>query len=289
MKGLELKQPTAHIEKVGRSSSSPRVKPFLKWAGGKSQLLPILRSNIPETFGSYFEPFLGGGALFFDQGCERAYLSDLNPELINCYEAVRNAPRKLLCELSKYSVSEEEFYRVRSLDPETLTAIERAARLIFLNKTCFNGLYRVNRQGKFNTPFGAHKSVRFVNEEELLAASTALQGAVLFCASYDEIVLERAQKGDFIYFDPPYLPVSVNSDFKRYTRNQFYEEDHVRLAEVFRVLDKRGCAVLLSNSFHPKVKELYRDYRLRTVSATRFINCKGGSRGEINELLITNY
>jgi DNA adenine methylase len=147
----------------------------------------------------------------------------------------------------------------------------------------------VNRHGQFNTPFGHHKRVRLADEENLLAVSVALQNAKLQCANYDDILLETARQGDFIYLDPPYLPVSVFSDFKRYTPTQFSEADHKRLAEVFRELDRRGCLLLLSNSFHPKTKKLYQGFRLKTVAAPRFINCKGGSRGEVKELLVMNY
>lgn len=278
--------PFSQTRTTGKSSRE--VKPFLKWAGGKSQLLPVLRTLVPRSFKRYFEPFLGGGALFFDLRCENATLSDSNEELMACYQVVQRAPSQLIAKLSRCSVDAEEFYRMRGLDPDALSELDRAVRFIYLNKTCFNGLYRVNRQGRFNTPFGACKNARLIDEENLYRVSSALQDAQLLCDDYGE-VLKRATRGDFVYLDPPYLPISEYSDFKRYTPAQFYESDHVRLAEVFRVLDKRGCAVLLSNSFHPKIKGLYRGYRQRTVSAARFINCKGGGRGEISELLITNY
>jgi DNA adenine methylase len=266
-----------------------RVKPFLKWAGGKTRLLSALRQSLPPRgFNRYFEPFVGGGAFFFDLSPNESFLSDSNPELINCYEVVRERPDELIDALSRFRVNESEFYRVRALEPEELPTITRAARLIYLNKTCYNGLYRVNKQGRFNTPYGRHSNVTLVNTGNLKAASKLLRRAKLFCGDY-QTVLEVAEKGDFVYLDPPYVPVGKFSDFKRYTKDQFYEADHELLAGVFQRLAVRGCFVLLSNSFNEKTSKLYAGFVQRTVQMPRFVNCKGEGRGHVEELLISNY
>ncbi len=282
-------RPSVYSESRTLLAEPLRARPFLKWAGGKKSLLPILRQLTPPRFSRYLEPFLGGGAMFFNLRPSVAVLSDANRELMNCYVVVRDQLAELIEELSNYQISEVEYYRVRALKPEDLSPAARAARLIYLNKACFNGLYRVNRTGQFNTPFGHYSNVRLVDEETLSAASVALKDTVLSCADYEMMLLEQARKGDFIYLDPPYLPVSASADFKRYTPIQFYEADHVRLAHIFRALDTRGCYVLLSNSYHQKIKEFYRAYRMTITHAPRFINCKGGNRGAVQELLVTNY
>ena len=240
------------------------------------------------AFKRYFEPFVGGGALYFDLGPTQAYLSDTNPELINCYNVVKESPEQLLSLLSTYAISKEEFYRIRKIDPETLPDVERAARLIYLNKTCYNGLYRVNKQGYFNTPFGGHKNPRLVDSNNLRRASRLLGNAAILCADYHEFLTKEAEAGDFIYFDPPYLPVGAYSDLKRYTRAFFYKEDHRKLAALFELLNQRGCLLLLSNSYHPEIMELYSKYEMQVVRAPRFINCKGSQRGVVNELIISN-
>lgn len=283
-----VKVDSKHLHEVA-SGQSTGIKPFLKWAGGKTQILPTIRRFIPTIFKRYFEPFVGGGALYFDLGPTQAYLSDTNPELINCYNVVKESPEQLLSLLSTYAVSEEEFYRIRKIDPETLPNVERAARLIYLNKTCYNGLYRVNKQGHFNTPFGGHKNPRLVDPDNLRKASKLLKEAAVFCADYYEVLTKEAEAGDFIYLDPPYLPVGAYSDFKRYTRAFFYKEDHRKLAALFELLDQRGCLLLLSNSYHPDIIELYGKYDRQVVRASRFINCKGSQRGAVNELIISNF
>ena len=265
------------------------ARPFVKWAGGKSQLLPILRKLIPTSFKRYFEPFLGGGALFFNLGPSSAILSDTNEELIHCYQVVKKSPRKLISMLSEFKVDEKEYYRIRALEPEKLSKIERSARFLYLNKTCYNGLYRVNKQGKFNTPFGYQKNVTLADQENLLKASDLLQSVEIRFADYWELLMANAGSGDFVYLDPPYLPVGKYSDFKRYTKSFFYEKDHEKLAFLFKVLDERGCKLLLSNSYHPTVERLYKRYPMQIVQASRFINCKGDKRGSVNELIISNF
>lgn len=288
MEAVQVVGPSSKSLGEAVDEQSTGVKPFLKWAGGKSQVLPTLRRFIPRVFKRYFEPFLGGGALYFDLGPAQACLSDANPELINCYNAVKEFSEELLSLLSTYSVSKDEFYRVRSIDPETLSDVERAARLIYLNKTCYNGLYRVNKKGQFNTPFGGHRNPRLVDPDNLRKVSKLLRNATILCADYYESLIKEAEAGDFIYLDPPYLPVGVYSDFKRYTRVFFYKEDHRKLAALFKLLDRRGCLLLLSNSYHPEIMELYSEYEMQVVTAPRFINCKGNQRGVVNELIISN-
>jgi DNA adenine methylase len=272
----------------GKEPKPIRIKPFLKWAGGKTRLLPALRESLPPRFNRYFEPFIGGGAFFFDLSPDDAILGDSNPELINCYQVVRKSPRNLIAELSKLRVKESEFYRLRELESVKLPPVVRAARLIYLNKTCYNGLYRVNRQGRFNTPYGRHSNVTLVDPENLMAASALLRRAQLLCADFTTI-LESAGKGDFIYLDPPYVPVGRFSDFKRYTKDQFYEADQERLARTFHELSAKGCFILLSNSFNEKTAKLYSKFLQRTVKMPRFVNCKGEGRGHVDELLISNY
>jgi DNA adenine methylase len=274
--------------KAVESLNPSRIKPFLKWAGGKTRLLAALRHSLPPRFNRYLEPFVGGGALFFDLSPTVAVLGDSNPELINCYEVVRDQLDELIKSISKLHVSGAEFYALRELDPDTLPAVTRAARLIYLNKTCYNGLYRVNKQGKFNTPYGRHSNVKLVDPANLRAASDCLKKAHLLCADF-EAVLKTAKKGDFVYLDPPYVPVGKFSDFKRYTKDQFYEADQERLAEQFRELAGNGCFVLLSNSFNEKTAKLYSKFLQRTVQMPRFVNCKGEGRGKVDELLISNY
>jgi DNA adenine methylase len=184
-------------------------------------------------------------------------------------------------------VTEREFYRIRALDPETLSPVERAARFIYLNKTCFNGLYRVNKKGQFNTPYGKSSRVSLVDANNLRATSRILRNARLLAKDYHAVLVE-ARKDDFVYLDPPYLPVGKFADFKRYTKKFFYEEDHRKLAEVFRTLARRGCFVLLSNSYNQTISELYSDFNQLVVEMPRFINCKGEGRGKVGELLISN-
>jgi DNA adenine methylase len=265
------------------------AKPFLKWAGGKGCLLSTLTEFVPANFNRYVEPFLGGGAFFFHLNPSKAFLSDANPELIHCFQIVQQRPLDLIDALSSYENTETEFYRVRNQNPRTLGQVNRAARFIFLNKTCFNGLYRVNKAGRFNTPYGNNPKARYADGETILAASGALANATLECSDFSTVANVHARKGDFYYFDPPYLPISEYSDFKRYTPNQFRESDHNHLAETFRRLDAMGCHVLLSNSYHPKIQKLYQGFKQVVVTAPRFINCKGTSRGHVKELLVMNF
>ncbi|HJP58880.1 MAG TPA: DNA adenine methylase [Gemmatimonadaceae bacterium] len=278
----------AQTDLFGSDSSSRGAEPFLKWAGGKRQLLPELRKRIPKSFGAYFEPFLGSGALFFALSPKSSFLSDANCELIAAYTAIRDRPTHVIKRLGHYRNTEADFNRVRSQEPNRLSLPERAARLIYLNRTCYNGLYRVNRKGQFNTPFGAYKNPTICNERVLLGASRALQGARLACADYKE-ALAGAKSGDFVYLDPPYVPVSQYSDFRRYHTVPFGTEEHERLRDIVDELARRGCYVMLSNSYTPFTVSLYKQWNVHRVEAKRLINKNPDGRRLITELLVTSY
>lgn len=277
----------------GRSKEATAATPFLKWAGGKSQLLKTFSSYYPPVFDRYCEPFIGGGAVFFDLAAGRgadfcATISDCNNELINCYIAVRDHLEELLEALKQHRNDKHHFYAVRAYDVSRLNSIDRAARLIYLNKTCFNGLYRVNRSGQFNVPFGKYKNPRIVDEVNLRSASRVLQHADILCSPFEN-TLSRSKAGDFVYLDPPYQPVSATANFTSYTAKSFGLQDQERLADFVGELDKRGCYVMVSNSDNEQIQQLYQRFNVHKVTATRAINCKGNLRGRINELLITNY
>lgn len=254
------------------------VKPILKWAGGKTQMLGDLLPKVPSSYGRYIEPFFGGGAMFFALQPEQAVIADSNPELINLYRQVANHVDDVICQLKKYENTQEMFYAVRGEDWIMLPEAEAAARTIFLNKTCFNGLYRVNKKGQFNVPFGKYKNPKICDEEGLKAASAALKKAEIVCGDYLLVLEHYAQPGDFVFLDPPYLPISEYSDFKRYTKEQFYEEDHVELAKMVKTLHERGCHVILTNSNHPLVHELYAPFTIDVIQTKRHISCNGSTR-----------
>ena len=254
------------------------VKPILKWAGGKSQLLPELLSRIPFGFDRYVEPFVGGAALFFALQPEHAIISDSNPELINLYQCVANDVEDVITRLKRYVNTEEAFYRVRAQDWRTLPAPEAAARMIYLNRTCFNGLYRVNRKGEFNVPYGRYSNPRICDQDNLRNASIVLKRAEILCMDYLTVLDERTQPGDFVFLDPPYLPIGEWGDFKRYTKEQFYEEDHRQLADAIHRLNARNVWAVLTNSNHPLVHELYADFPMVIVPTKRNISCRGQNR-----------
>ncbi|EGK61681.1 DNA adenine methylase [Centipeda periodontii DSM 2778] len=255
-----------------------KAKPILKWAGGKTQLLGELCAKVPPRYGKYIEPFFGGGALFFALAPERAVLADSNPELINMYRAVAADAEQVIAHLEQYENTSEHFYEVRALDWEQLSPVEAAARTIFLNKTCFNGLYRVNQKGQFNVPFGRYKNPKICDRAAILAATRVLSRAEIICGDYLDVLETHAAAGDLIFLDPPYLPISAYADFKRYTKERFYEEDHVRLAEMVARLHERGCYVILTNSNHPLVHELYARYPIEIIQTKRHISSNGKSR-----------
>lgn len=253
-------------------------KPIMKWAGGKTQMLKDIMPKVPKTYGRYIEPFIGGGALFFALNPEAAVIADSNPELINMYKEVANHTKKVLSYLKKYKNTKEDFYEVRGLDWKNLSKPEAAARTVYLNKTCFNGLYRVNKKGQFNVPYGKYKAPNYCDEKALYAAAEVLKRTEIVCGDYLIVLEKYARPGDFIFLDPPYLPISEYADFKRYTKEQFYEEDHVDLAkEVFR-LQELGCTVVLTNSNHPLVHELYAPFNIEVIQTKRYISCNGSKR-----------
>jgi DNA adenine methylase len=264
------------------------ISPLIKWAGGKRNLLKVYKKFFPKTFNKYCEPFLGSGAVFFYLQPQKAVLIDKNEELINFYEVVRDNPEQLMELISTYPVSKEFFYQIRELNPSKLSKIERAARFLYLNKTAYNGLWRVNSKGKFNVPFGKYKKVKFFDRENFLKASKILKNVVLLCDDFER-VLDFASEGDFVYLDPPYYPLSNTSNFTSYTGEKFSEEDHYRVYKVFKTLADRGCHVMLSNSNAPFIRELFKDFHITEVLAPRFINSKAEGRKPIIELVIRNY
>jgi len=268
------------------NSYIPQAVPFVKWAGGKTQLLDTLARYVPKEFERYYEPFVGGGALFFHLQPSMATLGDANAELINCYRCVRDCCEPLIELLSKYPYDEDFYYSMRASCPTD--SLERAARFLYLNRTCFNGLYRVNKQGQFNVPMGRYRNPLICEADKLRACSLALQGVELLQGDY-EATVSGAQRGDFVYIDPPYHPISRYSDFKRYTRDFFYEEDQVHLRDVIVELVDRGCYVLASNSYCDFILDLYSDFTIVPVMARRSINKDGSKRSSIREALIVGY
>lgn len=254
------------------------AKPFLKWAGGKTQLLTELRRRIPSSYNTYIEPFIGGGAMFFDLAPSSAIIADTNPQLVNAYKCLRDQPDEVIELLSKFRNEEEFYYKIRAQRFSTLEPVFAAARTIYLNKTCYNGLYRVNRSGEFNVPFGRYKNPNICDERTLRSASDALQETQIELADYKTVLKKFASKGDLVFLDPPYLPVSEYADFKRYTKEQFYEEDHRELAEEVERLQQLGCHVILTNSNHPLVHELYEKFDIEVVSTRRNISSRAKSR-----------
>jgi DNA adenine methylase len=254
------------------------ARPILKWVGGKTQLLGEILPKIPKKYGQYIEPFFGGGALFFAVRPTSGVISDSNPELINLYRAIAENVDAVISNLQQYENTEEVFYAVRAVDWLQLSSTEAAARTIFLNRTCYNGLYRVNKSGQFNVPYGKYKNPRIIDEEALYAVADLLRDVRIICNDYKNILREYARPGDFIFLDPPYLPVSEYSDFKRYTKEQFYEEDHIELAAEVERLHELGCHVVLTNSNHPLVHEQYHKFNVEVIQTKRYVSCKGRGR-----------
>jgi DNA adenine methylase len=276
---------------TGHDSEKAKPKPFVKWAGGKRQLLEILNEKAPKITGRYFEPFLGGGALFFSRLPMNATISDANEELINCYIVIRDDVEALIEDLRTHQNTEEHFYKTRALDLTSMTPLGRASRFIFLNKTCFNGLYRVNKKGLFNVPYGKYANPNFVDEKNLRAISAYLNEAnvEIICADY-KTVLEKAVAGDFVFCDPPFQPTSKTASFTNYVKEGFGPEDQAELAELVKELGRRGVKVMLSNSNTDAIRDLYQEFDVIPVMAKRSISCKVSSRGKAhNEVLITNY
>lgn len=274
-------------------------KPFVKWAGGKRQLIPVLSKQIPKNFGSFLEPFLGGGAMLFhiltNHPNQKSIVSDLNSNLVLSYITIRDRPDELISSLKnhakKYSKnSDSYYYSVRASEPKG--QVEKTSRLIFLNRTCFNGLYRVNSKGKFNVPLGRYSNPNIVNEENLLAVSEILQSKKVSIKCQDfGTVLDNSKKGDFVYFDPPYQPVSDTANFTSYTNRDFTTDDLKRLAKVCQNLDSKGCKILLSNSNCQEVIDTFSkdSWKVVKIQANRAINSNSKKRTGHTELLIKNY
>ncbi len=277
---------------------SEKPKPFVKWVGGKRQLLEqFRRMNLypPEKFdpikNTYFEPFVGGGAVFFDLLSQNAVLSDMNRELVVTYNVIKNDVEALVKSLKKHKYEKEYFLKVRAKNPEQLSDLEVASRFIFLNRTAFNGMYRVNSSGGFNVPFGKYDNPLICDETNLRRVSKALKNVSIKHQDYKE-VLKIAKKGDFVYFDPPYHPVSKTASFTAYTKDSFLDKEQIELRDTFVELHKRGCFVMLSNSDAPFINKIYsgiKGVKISKVEAGRAINSKASRRGKVKEALVTNY
>lgn len=274
------------------------VAPVVKWVGGKRQLLPEIKKYSPKKFNTYFEPFVGGGAVLFELQPKQAIVNDINKELINLYSVIQNNVEELIYKLSDtntYSNTSECYYKIRELDREPqkynkLTGIDRAARILYLNKTCYNGLYRVNSMGEFNSPFGSYKNPNIVNDITLKAVNKYFNESNIKFLNCDfEKTVKTAKKDDFVYFDPPYAPISKTSNFTGYNENGFGENEQIRLKELCDTLNKKGVKFLLSNSDCEFIRELYKDYNIVTIKAKRAINSNGNNRGAVSEVLIRNY
>ncbi|BAY37115.1 DNA adenine methylase [Nostoc sp. NIES-2111] len=271
------------------------VKPFLKWAGGKRQLVPLIQENhLPKNYQTYYEPFIGGGALLFSLQPKRAVINDINPELINCYKVVRDSVDELIENLKLHKNDEDYYYAIRDWDRDDnfqeRTQIERASRVIFLNKTCYNGLFRVNSQGQFNVPFGKYKNPNILDVAVLKAVSKYLNDNEVKILNLDfQEVLEEPKKGDFVYIDPPYDPVSDTASFTGYDINGFNKDEQIRLKDTYDSLNKKGCKVLLSNAYTNFIRDLYKDYNHIKISAIRAINSNAKKRGKVDEILVKNY
>lgn len=284
------------ISQVSQFYNPPKCRPFIKWAGGKWQLLPQISKFIPSYFERYFEPFAGGGAMYFylsGLGANfSAYLSDLNGELINAYQVLKTSPEKLVAVL-RYNEEayrkggEEYYYKLRGTNSSN--KLEKAARFIALNKTCYNGLYRVNKAGRFNVPFGRYQKPQICDSKNLLNVGKLLRYTNVHLQSCDyKKILRYAKKGDFVYFDPPYNPTEFHNSFTSYTKQRFGERKQRQLAKIFKQLHKRKSFILLSNSDTPLVRELYRDYSIIKIRANRSINSDASKRTNHRELLIGN-
>lgn len=278
------------------AKKNPLVSPILKWVGGKRQLLDSIEPLIPKC-STYYEPFLGGGAVLFCRQPAKAVINDSNQELMNVYLTIKEEPEALISKLEEHREKncEDYFYHVRALDRDkqgfgNLTNVERAARIIYLNKTCYNGLFRVNSSGEFNSPWGRYKNPNITNETTIQALSDYFNQAdiTIKCGDYRE-ALKGIRKGAFVYFDPPYMPISASASFTGYTAGGFGEQEQIALKEQCDALHTRGIKFLLSNSACSFIEELYKDYIVEYVNAKRAINVNPEKRGEIKEILVHNY
>lgn len=281
-----------------KQTNNKLVVPVVKWVGGKRQLLPEIKKYSPKKFNTYFEPFVGGGAVLFELQPKQAVVNDINKELINVYSVIQNNVEELIEKLSdtdNFSNTSECYYKVRELDREPqkynkLTGVDRAARILYLNKTCYNGLYRVNSMGEFNSPFGSYKNPNIANAVTLKAVNKYFNEAnIKFLNGDFEKTVKTAKKDDFVYFDPPYAPISKTSNFTGYNENGFGENEQIRLKELCDTLNKKRVKFLLSNSDCEFIRDLYKDYNIVTIKAKRTINSNANNRGAISEVLIRNY
>ena len=272
------------------------VLPFLKWVGGKRQLMPEIRKMLPRGVANrpYYEPFIGGGALFFDLQPKRAIINDYNEELINVYTVIRDNPNELIEDLRKHENTAEYFYEIRAVDRQPLFAhlskIQRASRIIYLNKTCYNGLYRVNNAGEFNSPFGKYKNPNIVNEPVIKAVSKYLNSPQIQISNGDyELILRDIPINSFVYLDPPYHPISESSNFTGYVQGGWNDGDQLRLRDVCNRLNDNGIKFLLSNSASDFRRDIYSGYNIHVVQANRAVNSNSSKRGQVDEFLICNY
>lgn len=272
------------------------IKPFVGWAGGKSQLLPEIETEIKRAgqFDTYYEPFVGGGAVLFDLLPQKAVINDYNEELVNAYRTIRDDLPNLLTELSKLHNSKDDFYKIRAWDREpdyaNLSKAKKAARFIYLTKTCFNSLYRVNRKGYFNTPYGRKRTIQIVDQDNLTAINKYLNDNEVAITSGDFAkVLAQVKPNSLVYLDPPYVPLTATASFTSYTSVGFNKSDQECLAQSCQHLDRIGVKFIASNSDTELVHELYQQFNIRTVYAKRNINANGKKRGAVAEVLITNF
>lgn len=274
------------------------LKPLVKWAGGKRQILPELIKRVPENWNVYYEPFIGGGALLielYNRGkINFAVISDLNAELINLYKVIKYKPYELIAELknTEFKNDRETYFKLRERFNEIIGnpeySVERAALFVYLNRHCYNGLWRVNRSGKFNVPFGRYKNPSMPSDEAILEFSKMLEKVKIFNVDFEDAVKD-AKKGDFVYFDPPYQPVSKTAYFTDYTSYGFDYSEQKRLARVAKELSKKGVYVMVSNSNTEEIKDLYADFHIFVINANRFINSRADKRKGAREVIITNY
>lgn len=280
---------------MAKNNLAASAAPVVKWVGGKRQIIEHISIHLPKIFSTYLEPFLGGGAVLFKLQPKRAVVNDINNELINIYEVIRDRVEELIEDLKQHRNEADYFYEIREKDRDKsryhkLTSVQRASRIIYLNKTCYNGLFRVNKAGEFNTPFGSYKNPNIVNEITLRAVSNYFNKTNIkfTCRDFEEAV-KGARKGAFVYLDPPYDPVSDTAGFTGYNKGGFDRDEQIRLKKTCDRLNEKGVKFLLSNSATEFIRDLYSDYRIEVIQAKRAINSKADKRGEIDEVLVMNY
>ncbi|MDO9536477.1 MAG: DNA adenine methylase [Bacillota bacterium] len=273
------------------------VMPVVKWVGGKRQIINLITKYVPKKFSTYYEPFVGGGAVLFELQPKKAVVNDINAELINIYEVIRDRVEELIGDLKQHRNEADYFYDIREKDRDKneysgWTPVQKALRIIYLNKTCYNGLFRVNKAGEFNAPFGYYVNPNIVNEITLRAVSIYFNKAKIsfYCKDFEE-VLKGARKGSFVYLDPPYDPVSATSSFTGYDKGGFGKDEQIRLKKTCDKLNKQGIKFLLSNSATDFIQDLYlnKEYKIEVIQAKRVINSQADKRGEIDEVLVMNY